>query len=322
MLIVCIIIFFSIIAAICVIRSIFLIVTVEHQSMLPTLQHGDRVLALRRGFHRWIRRGSIVLVPPPDSDDLPEHFGLYIKRVVALGEATITLPFPQQNSPSFEHTTAQQDVPEEKTWQIPRNHLFVCGDNRANSIDSRRWGPIPLSNIRGLVLSRLRPASSRAMAKEARTLASSPNQLQPGDPAPAFSIVSLQGETIVLQAYQGKVVLLLFLAPGALMRQCLPSYLAFAQRLEAFEVCTILAYDAAYYQMESWVEELAVCFPVLAVSPRQCPLLQEYRISFTPAYCLIGTDGCVLTSGLAMMGASFWQEDILSSFSHHQREVV
>ncbi len=36
----------SLIVGACVIRSTFLIVTVEHQSMLPTLQHGDRLLAL------------------------------------------------------------------------------------------------------------------------------------------------------------------------------------------------------------------------------------------------------------------------------------
>ena len=151
----------SLVAGACIIHWGLLIVTVEHQSMHPTLQHGDRVLALRRGFRRWIRRGSIVLVTSPHDAELPEPPSLFIKRVVALGETTITLPLWHPNSPTPAHTVVQQPVLEEKTWHILRHHLFVCGDNRAGSVDSRACGPIPLSCIRGLILTRLRSASPR-----------------------------------------------------------------------------------------------------------------------------------------------------------------
>jgi signal peptidase I len=42
------------------------------------------------------------------------------------------------------------------TWHVPRGTYFALGDNRAESCDSRVWGPVPARNVIGLVVKVLR----------------------------------------------------------------------------------------------------------------------------------------------------------------------
>lgn len=137
------------------VRACLLVITVQGQSMAPTLQEGDRVVAVRPIWRRWIRKDQIVLfrqsVSDETSDDSP--LSLHIKRVVALageGYRSSTRPWG--------YSDYVTQVEQAYLWQIPHDHIFVCGDNREQSIDSCSWGPLPLRNVRGIVVKRLPPS--------------------------------------------------------------------------------------------------------------------------------------------------------------------
>ncbi|MEU9758947.1 S26 family signal peptidase [Streptomyces sp. NPDC047987] len=135
-------------------RKYLLLLDVSGGSMTPTYQDGDRLLAVRAPS-RLVRRGTVIalrLEPgPPDRTDAdrpaPDRPAptCMIKRVAALGgERPPTETVPDR--------PASMGV-------VPPRHVFVVGDNRASSWDSRHTGPVPLTRLTGIVLFRVRSAS-------------------------------------------------------------------------------------------------------------------------------------------------------------------
>ncbi|HLW00312.1 MAG TPA: signal peptidase I [Ktedonobacterales bacterium] len=144
------------------VRTCLLVITVQGQSMAPTLHHGDRVLAIRPLRQRWVQKGQVVLFRQSFSGEAPDDLplSLHIKRVVALaGEAYRSSIHPTEYSA---HVFQEEQA---YLWQVPRDHIFVCGDNREQSIDSRSWGPLPLRNVRGIVVKQLPPSPDALSAQ-------------------------------------------------------------------------------------------------------------------------------------------------------------
>lgn len=122
-------------------------------SMEPTIHIGDRVLVDRIGyrFHS-IHRGDIVVFKnwQPGQPDL-------IKRVVGLPGETIAMDaqgrFTINGKPlqeSYLTTEARRTMPGPLLpVKIPSDSLFMMGDNRNNSGDSRFNGPVLIKNVLG-----------------------------------------------------------------------------------------------------------------------------------------------------------------------------
>ena len=128
-------------------------IRVESVSMQPTLFAGNYVivnkLAYRLGEPQ--RGDVIVLKYPPDPGREP-----YIKRVIGLpgDEVRIDNGNVYINGELLVEPYLTVVTNQGGEWRVPPDSLFVMGDNRNNSSDSRSWGMVPLENVigKGLVI--------------------------------------------------------------------------------------------------------------------------------------------------------------------------
>lgn len=149
-----------------VIRSfVFQSFYIPSGSMIPTLPIGDRVLVnkLAYDFHPVHRGDIIVFRTPPDDRGNPAIKDL-VKRVVGLPGDTVSSAHGKLyingkplSEPYLPKGTITSGVP---TTKIPPGELWVMGDNRQDSEDSRYFGPISEKLIVGRVFLRYWPLSN------------------------------------------------------------------------------------------------------------------------------------------------------------------
>ena len=121
------------------------------ESMVPTLEVGDRVLA-NKFVYRFTepQRGDIVVFDSvAEGDDQT-----LIKRVVGVAgdEIQVQAGVLSVNGEEQEEPFLNQENRFRGSYgptTVPEGHVFVMGDNRGNSADSRVFGPLPLENLRG-----------------------------------------------------------------------------------------------------------------------------------------------------------------------------
>ena len=140
-------------------------------SMNPTLFEGDRILVNKLSYKlHSVNRGDLIVFDTPEAsgeDDL-------IKRVIGLPGEFVNveeerieidgglllepyLPL-SSNIKSFATPVNCVNRPNENYGcRIPDDHVFVMGDNRSNSRDSRFFGPVPIEDVKGRAFIRVWP---------------------------------------------------------------------------------------------------------------------------------------------------------------------
>lgn len=126
-------------------------------SMAPTLVAGDHLLVAK--FTLQIGepdRGDIVVLEDPQNDE-----GHLVKRVVALGGHTVEIRdgVLVVNGRPLHEPYVDYRLTDQHYYGpvlVPAEHVFVLGDNRANSIDFRVFGPVHESRLVGEVALTLR----------------------------------------------------------------------------------------------------------------------------------------------------------------------
>lgn len=127
-------------------------------SMLPTLKIGDMLLVNKQIYKTQNpKRGDIVVFEFPKNPSID-----YIKRVIAVGGDTVEI----KDKTLYLNGTKRKEVyviatsdkilssatgPRDNLGPItiPQNTIFLMGDNRDNSYDSRFWGTVDENKIKG-----------------------------------------------------------------------------------------------------------------------------------------------------------------------------
>jgi signal peptidase I len=118
-------------------------------SMQPNLYQGERVMIEKVSYRLHLpERGDIVVADRP-GDEVS-----LIKRVVGLPGETIEVRGGHaiiDGQPIVEPWVADFGGPDYGPAEVPEGYVFIMGDNRPDSRDSRSIGPVPVSTIDGRV---------------------------------------------------------------------------------------------------------------------------------------------------------------------------
>ncbi len=272
-----------------------LVVTIDQSSMYPTLVPGDRILVLRRWPAHWLRKGKIVLLKmehlePPLAGPNSSPSTLYVKRIVGIaGETFVTT---QEGEVLLSHNIQVPTGSEQRLWHIPTSSLLVRGDNRAHSLDSHSWGPIPTTCVQGIMLTRLQ------RTKSANTFLQTAAQSLPvGEDAPRFEASTLHGEVVNLQTYTKQSLLLVFFMPSHILNTHFFQHDLHVPGIPETGMSTVLVSGATMQYTRIFLAKVHTNLPVLIAPTKTNSMFKDYKISSFPSYCFIDTEGKLSATG-------------------------
>jgi signal peptidase I len=128
---------------------------IPSDSMLPTLETGDRLVVEKVSYrlHPPHRQDVIVFEPPPQLVRFGyDRHQAFIKRIIGMPGDEIAVQQGQvliNGNPVTEGYILDPPAYEFGPFEVPEGKLLVMGDNRNNSNDSHIWGFLPEENIIG-----------------------------------------------------------------------------------------------------------------------------------------------------------------------------
>jgi signal peptidase I len=168
--------------------SFFGLCVVRQSSMTDTLADGDHVLIYKYPIS--VERGDIVILKGSEAGEgEPGYYPTLIKRVVATGGDTVKFvrgehlgfqkyavrlfikikgesefkeanePFIKEPMVYYEKSGSVYENVLDIEWIVPDKMLYVMGDNRNDSRDSRSFGPFPRGAVSGKVSTTVTPGS-------------------------------------------------------------------------------------------------------------------------------------------------------------------
>ncbi len=148
----------AVVLALIIRNFIFTVVRVDGESMVPTLEHNDRMIVWRLGYTP--KQGDIVIFNPPG---YPKKV-YWVKRVIATEGQHVEIDYDTNSVYVDGEKLNEEYLGEEMLEQstitevdVPEDFVFVLGDNRNHSTDGRVIGPVHKDNVIGEAVLRFWP---------------------------------------------------------------------------------------------------------------------------------------------------------------------